>query len=68
MPTIRKVAAIMQLAIEHGLGDEWLPGADHDIVYLPFGGEIEKDSELGQRLGDLGAYLSEEHDGWVMFV
>lgn len=55
------------LIVMTGAGHDGVPCAEHDNFYLLPPGELPEESEVGQKLIELGANY-DDHDGWTVPV
>lgn len=63
-----EVLTILSKYMKDGLETDYFIGAEHDIVYFYVDDEAcPEDSEDGQRLTELGLFVSSE-DNWAMWT
>lgn len=67
MPDINGVKRLIDLAVERGLGSEWL-SAEHDVIYLPFDDENDPVLNAMRDDGMSGLHYDTDIDCWAVFT
>jgi len=66
MAKMKKLVEAFEIFMKYN-PDQWLEGAEHDVIYGPAEDDIEVSKEDLKRLSELGWFLDED-EGWKCFV